>query len=189
MGLLLLGLNPRRPYDNDYRQYISLLSQKLTTSLASIVLLEEEARRGRNAAEQAAYDQAMLKEKLAVQIREANESIQMFEAVAEFVPVGMCFGDVHGNITFANDAWYKITGYPGTGHVESQRFLSCVKEEDREKITTEYEKHKTATTSSSSFALRVTPTLMLHRHLRAARRVSRRLASILFPSMSPRNAM
>ncbi|KAL2015411.1 hypothetical protein VTK56DRAFT_5522 [Thermocarpiscus australiensis] len=139
MGFLLLGLNPRRPYDNDYRQYISLLDQKLATSLASVVLLEEEARRGRNAAEQAAYDQAMLKEKLAVQTKEANESIRMFEAIAQFVPVGMCFGDPQGNITFANDAWYKITGYPGTGLIENQGFLSCVKEEDRPIIVRAWE--------------------------------------------------
>lgn len=153
MGLLLLGLNPRRPYDNDYRQYISLLSQKLTTSLASIVLLEEEARRGRNAAEQAAYDQAQLKEKLEVQTREANESIQMFEAVAEFVPVGMCFGDPEGNITFANDAWYKITGYPGIGPISNQGFLACVREEDRHTIVAEYEKLKT--TRNVEFEFRV----------------------------------
>lgn len=143
MGLLLLGLNPRRPYDNDYRQYILLLSQKLTTSLASVVLLEEEARRGRNAAEQAAYDQAMLKEKLAVQTKEANESIKMFEALAEFVPVGMCFGDPQGNITFANDAWYKMTGFPGNGPIANDGFLACVKEEDRKNIVTAYERLKT----------------------------------------------
>lgn len=143
VGLLLLGLNPRRPYDNDYRQYILLLSQKLTTSLASVVLLEEEARRGRNAAEQAAYDQAMLKEKLAVQTKEANESIKMFEALAEFVPVGMCFGDPQGNITFANDAWYKMTGFPGNGPIANNGFLACVKEEDRQNIVTAYEKLKT----------------------------------------------
>ncbi|KAK3939460.1 putative histidine kinase [Diplogelasinospora grovesii] len=156
MGLLLLGLNPRRPYDNDYRQYISLLSQKLTTSLASIVLLEEEARRGRNAAEQAAYDQAMLKEKLAFQTREANESMQRFEAVAEFVPVGMCFGDPEGNITFANDAWYKITGCPGTGPIESQGFLSCVREEDRQVIVDAYARLKTAQNMAVEFEFRVT---------------------------------
>ena len=143
MGFLLLGLNPRRPYDNDYRQYVSLLSQKLATSLASIVLLEEEARRGRNAAEQAAFDQAMLKEKLEVQTKEATESTQMFEAVAEFVPVGMCFGDPEGNITFANDAWYKITGCPRTAPISRQVFLSCIKEEDRPLMTAEYEKLKT----------------------------------------------
>ncbi|KAM7191008.1 putative histidine kinase [Rhypophila sp. PSN 637] len=154
MGLLLLGLNPRRPYDNDYRQYISLLSQKLTTSLASIVLLEEEARRGRNAAEQAAYDQAILQEKLAGKTREVNESSQLFDAVAEFVPVGMCIGDIHGNITFANDAWYKITGYPGTGPVQNEGFMSCVREEDRPILAAAYEKAKTGNNVEFEFRVK-----------------------------------
>ncbi|KAK3298496.1 uncharacterized protein B0H64DRAFT_438953 [Chaetomium fimeti] len=154
MGLLLLGLNPRRPYDNDYRQFISLLSQKLATSLASIVLLEEETRRGRNAAEQAAFDQAMLKEKLEWQTKEATESLQMFEAVAEFVPVGMSFGDPEGNITYANDAWYKITGYPGTGPVANQGFLDCVKEQDHHIIIAEYEKLKTVRNVEFEFRVR-----------------------------------
>ncbi|KAH6628399.1 hypothetical protein F5144DRAFT_307280 [Chaetomium tenue] len=154
MGLLLLGLNPRRPYDNDYRQFISLLSQKLATSLASIVLLEEETRRGRNAAEQAAFDQAMLKEKLEWQTKEANESLQMFEAVAEFVPVGMSFGDPEGNITYANDAWYKITGYPGTGPVANQGFLDCVKEQDHHIIIAGYGKLKTVRNVEFEFRVR-----------------------------------
>jgi signal transduction histidine kinase/DNA-binding response OmpR family regulator len=152
MGLLLLGLNPRRPYDNDYRQYISLLSQKLTTSLASTVLLEEETRRGRNAADQAAYDQAMLKEKLAFQTREATESEQRFKAVAEFIPVGMCFGDVYGNISFANDAWYRITGHPA-GSITTDGFLSCVFVEDQGNIARAYEELQNV--RSVSFEFRV----------------------------------
>jgi PAS domain S-box-containing protein len=156
-GFLLLGINPRRPYDNDYRQYISLLSQKLATSLASIVLLEEEARRGRNAAEQAAFDQAMLQEKLEVQTKEANESMQKFEAVAEFVPIGLCLGDETGNITYANDAWYKITGYPGTAPISNQGFLSCVKKEDRSVVTAGYDKLKTVRNVEFEFRVRRQP--------------------------------
>ncbi|KAK4102273.1 putative histidine kinase group protein [Parathielavia hyrcaniae] len=150
MGFLLLGINPRRPYDNDYRQFISLLSQKLSTSLASIVLLEEEARRGRNAAEQAKFDKAMLQEKLEVQTKEANESIQKFEAVAEFIPVGMCImevvdeNEIQGNITYANDAWYKITGYPATAPISREGFFSRVKEEDRPVVIAGYDRLKTA---------------------------------------------
>jgi PAS domain S-box-containing protein len=153
MGLLFLGLNPRLPYDNDYRQYISLLSQKLTTSLASTVLLEEEARRGRNMAEVAAYNHAVLKEELEVQTKEATESMQKFAAVAEFVPVGMCFGDAQGNIDFANDAWYRITGYPKEGPVERQVFLSCVLEEDREAVVRAWE--QLHTTNQVTFEFRV----------------------------------
>ncbi|KAF4968578.1 hypothetical protein FSARC_4051 [Fusarium sarcochroum] len=137
MGILFLGLNPRRPYDNDYRQFISLLSQKLTSSLASTVLLEEEARRRRNITEQAAYDNAMLKQRLEYQTEQAERSIQTFTAVADFIPVGMCFVDVEGNITFANDAWHRITGYP-KGTIAQGALLESVLEEDKQKVIRAY---------------------------------------------------
>lgn len=138
MGLLFLGLNPRRAYDNEYRQFISLLNQKLTSSLASTVLLEEEARRGRNAAAQAAFDTEMLQKKLAWQTEQANRSLQNFQAVCEFIPVGMSFTDNHGNVTFANDAWYRITGYP-RGPIAPGALLQCVFPEDKAKIERAYE--------------------------------------------------
>lgn len=143
MGLLLLGLNPRRPYDNDYLQYILLLTQKLTTSFASTVLLEEEARRRRNTAVQAAYDQAELQKKLAFQTTKATESDQKFQTVAEFVPVGMCFGDDQDNITFANDAWYRITGYPTQQRISSRAFLAHVKDEDQMAVIRAYDDLRT----------------------------------------------
>ena len=142
MGVLFLALNPRRPYDNDYRQFITLLSQKLTSSLTSTVLLEEEARFGRNAVAKAANDQAKLQQKLAYQTEQANKSIQNFQAIAEFIPVGMSFGDPQGNVTFANDAWYRITGNP-KGPNETRTMLDCAMEEDRPKIVRAYEKCRT----------------------------------------------
>ncbi|KAL7621259.1 hypothetical protein AAE478_008576 [Parahypoxylon ruwenzoriense] len=153
LGLLLLGLNSRRPYDNDYRQYISLLGQKLTTTLASTVLLEEEARRGRNIAEQAAYDQ----EKLATQTREATESVQKFQQIAEFIPVGMCFGNHRGNITFANEAWHRITGITGASRVNPltpEGFLSCVIEEDKPNVKRAYEELQRTLTVTIEFRVR-----------------------------------
>lgn len=142
MGILFLGLNPRRPYDNDYFQFISLLNQKLTSSLASTILLEEEARRGRNAAEQAAYESAQLQKKLAYQTEQANQSLQNFMAVAEFIPTGMSFVDNQGNVTFANDSWYRITGYP-QGMMKPGALLECVFEEDKHKIDNAYKKLET----------------------------------------------
>ncbi|KAL2269642.1 hypothetical protein VTJ83DRAFT_1826 [Remersonia thermophila] len=154
MGFLLLGLNPRRPYGNDYRQFISLLGQKLATTLASVVLLEEEARRGRTAAEQAAFDQARLEKELAAQTKEAAESMQMFKAVAEVVPVGMCFGDHRDNITYANDAWYEITGLaPGPEPISIKAFLSCVKDEDHDLVCAKYQELKN--TRNVQFEFRV----------------------------------
>lgn len=143
MGLLVLGLNPRRPYDNDYRQFISLLNQKLTTTLASTVLLEEEARRGRNAAQEAAYQQARLEAKLADRTREATESLKNFEAVADFIPIGMGFQNAQGVLTYANDAWHRITGNPHseTGpSIALRDILSYVVEEDRPGVVQAYER-------------------------------------------------
>ncbi|CAG9995643.1 unnamed protein product [Clonostachys byssicola] len=152
MGILFLGLNPRRPYDNDYRQFISLLHQKLTSSLASTVLLEEEARRGRNAVAQATHDTAMLQRKLAWQTEQTNKSLQNFEAVAEFIPVGMSITDNHGNVTFANDAWYRITGYP-RGPIAPEALQTCVIPEDRSKIVRAYEELEKVETVTFEFRI------------------------------------
>lgn len=43
-GFLLLGLNPRRAYDDDYDGFIQLLSRQLATSLTSAVLMEQAKR-------------------------------------------------------------------------------------------------------------------------------------------------
>ncbi|KAK2600813.1 hypothetical protein N8I77_010320 [Diaporthe amygdali] len=146
MGLLLLGLNPRRPYDNDYRQFISLLNQKLTTTLASTVLLEEEARRGRNIAEEAAYEEARLKSPLSDKKKEATESLHKFEEVADFIPVGMAFQNAQGVLTKTNDAWHRITGNPHreTGPSMALRdILSYIVEEDRPRVVQAYEHLRT----------------------------------------------
>ena len=46
LGFLVMGINPRRPYDDDYSLFIQLLSRQLATSMASVVLFEDEIRRG-----------------------------------------------------------------------------------------------------------------------------------------------
>lgn len=40
-GFLVLGLNPRRAYDDDFAGFIQLLSRQLATSLTSAVLMEQ----------------------------------------------------------------------------------------------------------------------------------------------------
>lgn len=70
LGFIVLGLNTRRPFDNDYQQFIKVLRRQLTTSMASVLLLEEEIRRGRTIAEQAALDQKQLEDKLRERTRE-----------------------------------------------------------------------------------------------------------------------
>jgi PAS domain S-box-containing protein len=105
LGFLIIGINPRRPYDEDYQRFIQLLNRQLAASLASVTLFEEEIRRGHIAAEAAALEQQKLSKELAVQT-------SRLQRIAEVSPVGMFSIDTNGLLIEANDRWYSITGHP-----------------------------------------------------------------------------
>lgn len=129
LGFLVLGVNPRRPYDDDYSLFVQLLSRQLATSLASVVLFEEEIRRGQKAAKLAALDRIELSEKLAARTAEAIESETKFTRMAEFAPVGMFIANSNGKITFANDTWYDISRVPKNSSM-ADTWMEAVKPED-----------------------------------------------------------
>ena len=133
LGFLVLGVNPRRPYDDDYSLFIQLLSRQLATSLASVVLFEEEIRRGQKAAKLAALDRIELSEQLAARTQEAIESETKFTRMAEYAPVGMFIASSNGNITFANDSWYEISRVP-RGQGTADKWINAVKEEDQQLV-------------------------------------------------------
>ena len=64
LGFLIMGTNPRRPYDEDYDLFVQLLGRQLATSVASVVLFEEEIRKGEKAAQMAAQDRIELSAQL-----------------------------------------------------------------------------------------------------------------------------
>lgn len=53
LAFLVLGVNPRRPYDNEYKAFATMFNRQLATSLASTILFEEETKRMRDAFEAA----------------------------------------------------------------------------------------------------------------------------------------
>ncbi|PSK53101.1 Hybrid signal transduction histidine kinase K [Elsinoe australis] len=132
LGFLVLGINPRRPYDEDYLLFIQLLSRQLATSLASVVLFEEEIRRGQKAAKLAALDRMELSEQLAARTQEAIESETKFTRMAEFAPVGMFIANSEGTITYCNDTWYDISRISKDAPV--QKWMDAVNEEDKQMV-------------------------------------------------------
>lgn len=82
-------VNPRRPYDDDYNLFLQLLSRQLATSLASVVLFEEEIRRGQKAAKMAALDRIELSEQLAARTQEV--SLQYPRVLAPVLPSGLVY--------------------------------------------------------------------------------------------------
>ncbi|KAH0356815.1 histidine kinase, partial [Aureobasidium melanogenum] len=134
LGFLVMGVNPRRPYDEDYSLFIQLLNRQLATSLASVVLFEEEIRRGQKAAKLAAIDRMELSEQLAARTQEAIESETKFTRMAEFAPVGMFIADSEGTITYCNDTWFEISRVSRDENTPDHHWMDAVNDEDRELI-------------------------------------------------------
>lgn len=130
VGFIIMGVNPRRPYDEDYRLFIHLLSRQLATSMASVVLFEEEIKRGQRAARLAALDRQQLSMQLQLKSQEANESEYKFTRMAEFAPVGMFIANSQGIINYCNDMWWQISRVPPSDETENA-WMESVRIEDK----------------------------------------------------------
>ncbi|ROW07918.1 hypothetical protein VMCG_03623 [Cytospora schulzeri] len=119
VGFVVLGINPRRPYNTDYQLFINLLSRQLATSMASVVLFEEEIKRGQAAARLADLERQQLSLQLRLRTQEAVESKYKFSRMAEFAPVGIFIANSQGEINFCNDSWWKISRHPRTKSINS----------------------------------------------------------------------
>ncbi|KAE9979328.1 hypothetical protein EG328_000973 [Venturia inaequalis] len=104
MAFLLLGVSPRRPYDAEYKAFSSMLNRQLATSLASVILFEEEVRHSRDAAETAALEQEQLTQALKLQ----TDRLQRMTALS---PLGMFNISPEGVIREANDRYFEMTGH------------------------------------------------------------------------------
>ncbi|KAL6413602.1 sensory transduction histidine kinase [Ilyonectria robusta] len=130
IGFIIIGVNPRRPYDEDYKLFIHLLSRQLATSMASVLLFEDEIKRGQKAARLAALDRQELSLQLYLRTQEAVESEYRFTRMAEFAPVGMFIANFAGKISYCNDMWWQISRHSREeDSVDS--WMDSVRDEDR----------------------------------------------------------
>ncbi|KPM39531.1 hypothetical protein AK830_g7026 [Neonectria ditissima] len=104
LAFLVLGVNPRRPYDDQYKSFVSLLNRQLATSLASTILFEDETRRSRDAVEAAALEKEELMQQL-------NLQASRLRRMTELSPLGMFLISPEGVLREANDRFYEMTGH------------------------------------------------------------------------------
>jgi PAS domain-containing protein len=110
-AILLIGVNPRRAYDDDYRDFSAMLNRQLATSLASFLLLEEEIRETRNEADAAALQRERLSQELQLQ----NSRMQRMTMLS---PLGMYLFSPEGILLEANERYYEMTGHPRDDNVQ-----------------------------------------------------------------------
>ncbi|KAK4180903.1 hypothetical protein QBC36DRAFT_319342 [Triangularia setosa] len=104
LAFLVLGVNPRRPYNDEYKAFTSMLNRQLATSLASVILFEDETRRSRDAAEAAALEKEQLTQQL-------NLQASRYRRMTELSPLGMFLISPKGVLHEANDRFFEMTGH------------------------------------------------------------------------------
>lgn len=102
LAFLVVFLNPRRPYDEDYRDWLLLLTQQVTTPQLSAVILREEVEHRQSLARLAALDRERL-------FRELTESETKFARFATRAPIGLAILAPDGTALSANDNWRDLT--------------------------------------------------------------------------------
>jgi hypothetical protein len=105
IGYLITGLNTRRPYDNEYRDWIKVYSNLLGACAASVALQEEEDRNRNRQEEQAKKDREALNAEVATLTQEAShvaEKLSHFQDVANTVGLGYFEFTIAGKLLHAN---------------------------------------------------------------------------------------
>lgn len=102
LAFLIVALNPRRPYDDDYRGFINLLTQQVTMPELSAVILREEVQRRQQISREEALDRDRL-------YRELSEAETKFARFATRAPIGLGILTPEGIALSANDLWRELT--------------------------------------------------------------------------------
>ncbi|KAI8940858.1 hypothetical protein NX059_002119 [Plenodomus lindquistii] len=110
LGFMVIGLNPRRPYDDDYDQFILVTSRLLSTCLTSILLHEEDVGRRERMIANAEAIKSQLKQQLQESQKELSRSMTKFQRFAERADIGIFIIDANGHYTYRNDAWFSMCG-------------------------------------------------------------------------------
>lgn len=138
VGILIMGLNTRRPWNDAYQSWISEFGRDINESVTSILLIEEAARIQHENAKQAAREQVLLAKELAAREREAsyaNDKTMRLLKMMEQVDVGIFECSPSGTLLQANDAWYELSGHPRPAEMHTDfSFMDCVYPPDRELV-------------------------------------------------------
>ncbi|KAF2087680.1 hypothetical protein K490DRAFT_16186, partial [Saccharata proteae CBS 121410] len=131
-GFLLLGLNPRRPYDEDYRIFVRLLNDRLIKAVASIFLPEEQ-RRSQELMDETNARHAKWERELQQKRREAESAEATFTKLAESTPIGCAVFQLDGHPTWMNQAFPDLTGLDREDFTK-QNWTHTIIPEDRKMV-------------------------------------------------------
>lgn len=131
-GFVVMGLNPRRPYDDDLKQLVNdvwrTVSSVITSSISS--------------------EQARAREKILVQ--QLTQRERFVRKMAEVATVGIYSLSDAGMVTYANARYHEISNTPiDLGEGQPVSFEHYILDDDLAKVTEAHEKCKSEQTNMS----------------------------------------
>lgn len=116
VGVAVIGLNPRRPFDEPYELFLELLGRQLATGIDNLRHLEE-------ASDKLSWEVALSmrkREELEQMLQEKTKQLRIsegrFSRMAKILPAGLFLASPEGEIIYANEAWYTLSSYPRNGN-------------------------------------------------------------------------
>ena len=122
-GFVILGVNPRRPFDENYQKFVHVMLRLLATSLASVALFDAEVRQKEKAIENAANLQKQL-------LNEIQAKEKKFQSFAERSDVAIFIMDAVGKYTYRNRRWYDMFQVAADVEDAMQAWLNIVFPDD-----------------------------------------------------------
>lgn len=140
-GFLIIGLNTRSPFDEDYRVWLEFVKKELATTASRVQLSKEEIERvlntekERNSQRHAAH----LKELLNRRTEDLRHSELLFTRTAETIPVGLVLLSAAGYVHFVNAAWREMSGLlEETTEELTDAWKKALYREDRARVSVAY---------------------------------------------------
>jgi signal transduction histidine kinase/CheY-like chemotaxis protein len=146
LGFMILGLNPRKPFNSDYREFTDTLTKQIVLPCLSTILLAEEVRRTKK-------DRAMLSKEFIARTKAFERSEPKFLEFADRSPVAVVVIAPDGVVLYANEPWYNFSMVDPQKPEEKMAWLQNIVPEDQD-LAKEWWRKVTEQKMTGSFTYR-----------------------------------
>ncbi|KAK9481370.1 hypothetical protein V1514DRAFT_8541 [Lipomyces japonicus] len=112
VGVAVIGLNPRRSFDEPYELFLELLGRQLANGIDNLRHIEETSDKLSWEVASSIRQKEELEERLLEKTKQLRISEGRFSKMAHILPAGLFLASPEGDIVYANDAWYRISSHP-----------------------------------------------------------------------------
>lgn len=118
-ALIILGLSTRRTYDDAYKTFLLEVQRLISDVINNLISARESAKKKRDSARRARIAKELMEKELALRREQAEvaetkmyATQRRFQKFLELVPSAILILDSEGQVAFANEDWFKVTGHP-----------------------------------------------------------------------------